>query len=64
MMMSPGPEMLATGRAGGREGGERKEGGKGGREGRERREGKERKGEKEEGKKEATLFRVTQQEAM
>ena len=39
MMMSPGPEMLATGRAGGREGGERKEGGKGGREGRERREG-------------------------
>ena len=39
MMMSPGPEMLATGRAGGREGGERREGGKGGREGRERREG-------------------------
>lgn len=33
MMMSPGPEMLATGRAGGREGGERREGEKEGEKG-------------------------------
>ena len=44
MMMSPGPEMLTTGRAGGR----RREGEKGGREGRERREGG-REGGREEG---------------
>ena len=60
MMMSPGPEMLTTGRAGGR----RREGG----EGRERREGGEgrerREGEREEGKKGATLFRMLQEEAM